>query len=46
MGGPRARRGVSLDRLHAGPLADAEAAESLCRKLAKRQVRCLVTPAA
>ncbi len=33
-------------RLHAGPLADAEAAESLCRKLAKHQVRCLVTPPA
>ncbi len=31
-------------RLHAGPLADTEAAKSLCRKLAKRQVRCLVTP--
>lgn len=33
-------------RLHAGPLADAEAAESLCRTLAKRQARCLVTPPA
>ncbi len=33
-------------RLHAGPLADAEAAESLCRTLAKHRVRCLVTPPA
>ncbi len=33
-------------RRHAGPLADAEAAQALCRALPKREVRCRVTPPA
>ena len=38
-----ATKGVYF-RLHAGPLADAEAAQALCRALSKRRVRCRVAP--
>lgn len=40
-----ATKGVYF-RLHAGPLADAEAAQALCRALSKRRVRCRVAPPA